>query len=141
MRKNNLLTTSAKDAAKVLKKGNVFMLAIGLLLGTVFNAVVASFANDILMNAIKTHFMPNGTLDTWEVSGMLLGKFLGTLIQFAIVTIFLFVVLVGYFMISNAYKAHKAKNQPVVEPAPAAPTTEQLILEELKNLNKNLENK
>lgn len=141
MRKNNLLTTSAKDAAKVLKKGNVFMLAIGLLLGTVFNAVVASFANDILMNAIKTHFMPGVKLDEWEVAGMLLGKFLGTLIQFAIVTIFLFVALVGYFMISNAYKAHKAKNQPVVEPAPAAPTTEQLILEELKNLNKNLENK
>lgn len=121
---------SINDAKSVLKKGNVFMLAIGLLLGTVFSALVSSFANDILMAAIKHNILPEQKTE-WVVAGMNVGKFLGALMTFVIVTLFIFIILIVWFLIVN-YRASKKS-----APAPVAPkpTTEELILEELKKLN------
>ncbi|QZE12548.1 MscL family protein [Mycoplasma sp. Ms02] len=127
---------SVKSANNFLKKGNMLLLAIGLLLGTVFNAVVASLANDIIMSAIA-NAMGSQELEKWAVYGMKIGKFLGTVLNFVIVTFLLFVLLVGYFMIVH----YRESKKPVVEAAPAAPSTDQLILAELKELNQSLKSK
>lgn len=72
---------------------------------------------------------------------MLVGKFIGTVINFVIVTSLLFVLLFTYFLIKNAIKARKEKNAPVVEAAPAKPSVEELILEQLKAINDKLSQK
>ncbi|MFV8400881.1 MscL family protein [Mycoplasma sp. 2634B] len=129
-----------------MKRGNLLMLAIGFLLGGVFTALVSSFANDIIMAAITTVF--GKTPNTWVVGqingkgGIYIGKFLAALIQFIIVSAVVFGILYFYFMIRNYRAYRKELKNPVVEtpeePA-AAPTTEELILAELKKLNSNVD--
>ncbi|WBP83939.1 MscL family protein [Mycoplasmopsis edwardii] len=138
--KSNLTRTSLKEAVNFFKKGNILLLAIAFLAGVVFNAVVASLANDIIMAAISNALGKNG-LEDWKVHGMLVGKFIGTVINFVIVTSLLFVLLFTYFLIKNAIKARKEKNAPVVEAAPAKPSVEELILEQLKAINDKLSQK
>ncbi|QCZ36542.1 MscL family protein [Mycoplasma nasistruthionis] len=126
---------SLNDAKNFFKKGNILLLAVGFLFGVVFNAVVSSLANDIIMSAISKAFGAQ-SLNDWEVGGMLVGKFLGTVINFIIVSLVLFAIMITYFMIKN----YKESRKPVVvaEPAPVVPTTEELILAELKELNQSM---
>lgn len=128
-----LFKKSVQDAKGTLKKGNMIMLAVGLLLGTVFNAVVSSLANDVIMGAI-THQMNLNTLEDLKSHGVLYGKFLGRIIQFAAVTFSMFVLLIGFFMFVN-WKKRRMKPEP---PKPVEPTTEELILAELKLINSSL---
>ncbi|MFV8472078.1 MscL family protein [Mycoplasma sp. 1458C] len=138
---------SWSESKAQMKRGNLLMLAIGFLLGGVFTALVSSFANDIIMAAITTAF--GKTPDTWVIAqksdgtgGIYIGKFLAALIQFIIVSAVVFGILYFYFLIRNYRAYRKELKNPVVEapaePAPA-PTTEELILAELKKLNSNVD--
>ncbi|SYV97788.1 large conductance mechanosensitive channel protein, partial [Mycoplasmopsis edwardii] len=62
--KSNLTRTSLKEAVNFFKKGNILLLAIAFLAGVVFNAVVASLANDIIMAAISNALGKSG-LEDW----------------------------------------------------------------------------
>ncbi|MBN0919606.1 large conductance mechanosensitive channel protein MscL [[Mycoplasma] gypis] len=125
---------SWNDAKKVVAKGNMFMLAIGLLLGTVFGALVASLANDIIMGAIVNAVGDKmKDLSDMKHGAILYGKFIGALINFLIVTGFIFFGLLIVYLIKNYRDSKKPKPAPV---APV-PTTEELILAELKKLNSN----
>ncbi|UUD34921.1 MscL family protein [Mycoplasmopsis caviae] len=129
---------SCNDAWTVVKRGNMFMLAIGLLLGTAFNAVVSSLANDVIMQAIAKLFNVDEVKEL-KVGNILIGKFLAALISFIIVAFIIFVALIVIYLIRNVIEAKKLKKNPpaVIEPKP---TTEELILNELKKLNERLEN-
>ncbi|WP_245578670.1 large conductance mechanosensitive channel protein MscL [Mycoplasmopsis cricetuli] len=127
------------DAKGHLKKGNIFMLAVAFILGSVFSALVSSFANDILMGLINylSGFDKKG--DEIIKYGMNISKFVGSLMYFIIVTLFVFVFLLIYYLIKRLIESRK----PVVEeikPEPK-PTIEEQILTELKQLNVNLTNK
>ncbi|AKJ52341.1 large conductance mechanosensitive channel protein MscL [Metamycoplasma hominis] len=147
--KKHYIKKSYIDAKKIVSRGNMFMLAIGLLLGASFGALVSSLANDVIMSAItKAIGMKN--LDAWvvwpgihatkETGGIFIGKFLGALIQFVIVSTFIFIGLMIVFTIKNSILYAKAKKNPIEEEIneEPAPTTEELILNELKKLNENL---
>ncbi|MEE3927979.1 MscL family protein [Mycoplasmopsis ciconiae] len=129
---------SVSQAKGFFKKGNILMLAIGLLLGTVFSALVASLANDVIMPIIFKQLSLGDVDKTQSPSGAFWGKFFGALINFLIVSAVLFVFLVTYFVVINAIEHQRNKNKPAQEPAPAKPTTEELILEQLKLMNENL---
>ncbi|WP_084270845.1 large conductance mechanosensitive channel protein MscL [Mycoplasmopsis sturni] len=138
----NIFKNAFKDARGHLKKGNIFMLAVAFILGTVFGALVSSFANDILMGFIK-HVANIPDNNEWVVSGMNIGKFLGALIYFVVVTAFVFLFLFIYFLIIRyiAYRKELKNPTPVKEPEAPKPTTEELILAELKQLNEKLSQK
>ncbi|VEU76026.1 MscL family protein [Mycoplasmopsis columboralis] len=139
--KKNLFTLAVKDAKGQLKKGNIVMLAVAFILGTVFGAVVSSFANDILMGAIA-NVVGKQDLDGLAYGAIKYGRFIGVLIYFVIVTFFVFVFLVGYFLIVRYREQRKLAKNPVKEEVVApALTTEQLILEELKALNSKMSKK
>ncbi len=145
---------SWKDTKKVVSRGNMFMLAIGMLLGTAFGLVVKSLANDVIMGAIAKAFgykgvayMSTGTtkwatvrvLDSsttgfhfehgLPLNGVMYGKFLSALIGFIVVSFFIIIALMTVYMIIN----YRKRNDPT--PAPAGPTVDEQILEELKKLN------
>ncbi|ADN68928.1 MscL family protein [Mycoplasmopsis fermentans] len=128
---------SCKDAWIVVKRGNMFMLAIGLLLGTAFNAVVSSLANDVIMAAIAKAFNVDEVKDL-KAGPILIGKFLAALISFLIVATVIFILLVVVFLVKNAIETRKFKKNPPVAEEPK-PTTEELILAEIKKLNERLE--
>ncbi|QNM93961.1 MscL family protein [Mycoplasma sp. Pen4] len=130
-----MFAKSAKDAGSSIKKGNMLMLAIGLLLGAVFGALVGSLAKDVI-GAYIAHNFTNGTDKEWVLSnGIKIGNFIAAIIDFVITTTFVFVLLFGYFLIRNLIKQYKEKKNPTPAPAPAAPTTEELILAELRKMN------
>ncbi|MBU4690282.1 MscL family protein [Mycoplasma sp. ES3157-GEN-MYC] len=129
---------ASKDAWAVVKKSNMFMLAIGLLIGASFNEVVKSLANDVILPPIAK-LTGAETLEKWKVGDVLIGKFLAALFAFIIVTLVIYLLLMIVFLIKAAVdfkKILKIKEQP--QPIPE-PTTEQLILAELKKLNENLD--
>lgn len=137
--KRKYFKKSFKDANSVLKRGNIFMLAIGLLLGASFGAVVSSLAKDIIMVAITSLFDVQEVKQI-KVGNILLGEFLAALIQFIIVSAFIFITLFVFYLIKNSIEYHKDKKLPIEEEKEekVVLTTEELILEELKKINKEL---
>ncbi len=128
------------DAKKVVSRGNMLMLAIGMLIGAAFGAVVKSLANDVIMQAIAkglgikgvenmaygaTKFDAKGV----PLDGVMYGKFLSALLAFAIVVFFILIGLMIVYLIIN----YRKRNDPA--PAPAGPSLDQQMLEELKKLN------
>ena len=99
-KKKHIVRRSYDEAKKVVVKGNMFMLAIGLLIGASFGAVVTSLANDVIMAAIAKAFHVQG-VENIVVNGIYIGKFLGALIQFIIVALFIFLALLLVFLIKN----------------------------------------
>ncbi|VEU75326.1 large conductance mechanosensitive channel protein [Mycoplasmopsis maculosa] len=119
---------SVKEAWSVVKRGNMFMLAIGLLLGQSFNAVVSSLAKLIFS------FIP-GIDKIGE--GTLFLEFVSALVSFLVVATFIFLMLIIVFLIKNAIISARLKKHPPVATI-AAPSVEENILAELKEMNKRL---
>ncbi len=139
--------TAWKDALKlVLKKGNIWALAVGVLIGSTFGAVINSLANDIIMNAIAKAGGIKGVealavgATKWDangipVDGIKYGKFLSVLFSFVIISFFLVAstaisIFVWRRITRKKHAAEKASPAPVV-----VPTTDELILAELIKLN------
>ncbi|WP_051677966.1 large conductance mechanosensitive channel protein MscL [Mycoplasmopsis opalescens] len=129
-----MLKKASKKAWSVVKRGNMFMLAIGLLLGTVFNSVVRSLADDIIMAPI-TKYLKGVKLEEWKLeNGMLIGKFISNLISFVIVSLFIYIGLMVIYTIfilaenRRKKKAEESNAEPVL-------TNEEQILNELKRIN------
>ncbi|AZG68406.1 large conductance mechanosensitive channel protein MscL [Mycoplasma struthionis] len=148
-KKRKYVRNAFDEAKKVVARGNMFMLAIGLLLGASFGALVSSLANDVIMSAITRAMnlkvddfvvWPKFDASGKVVGGIYIGKFLAALIQFSIVSAFIFVGLFTVYLIRNASLYFKAKSEPIEEEKVEQPTltTEELILAELKKLNENL---
>ncbi len=108
-------------------RGNVLDLAVAVIMGTAFGAVVTSFVNDVLMAAIAAVFQqPDFSMIT--VGAIRIGKFLNATINFLLVAFAVFCVV----KVANAFK----KEEPVVEKEPVVNEeleTLKAILAELKN--------
>ncbi|BAP39489.1 MscL family protein [Metamycoplasma canadense] len=136
--KKKYFKKSFSEAKSVLKRGNIFMLAIGLLLGASFGAVVSSLANDVIMASISKMF-GKASVEELKIGGtILIGKFLAALIQFAIVSAFVFISLFLFYLIKHWIEYQKAKKMPIEEEIveEIKPTIDEQILDQLKKLNK-----
>ena len=119
-----------KELKAFLMKGNVVDLAVAVMIGAAFGAIVTSFTQDLLtplLGAIggKPDFsglvisLGTKVVDGKEVvQGIMIGKFINAIINFLIVGSALFLVV----------KAANKVNPPA-PPAPAGPTTEELLTE------------
>jgi large conductance mechanosensitive channel len=101
-----------------LLRGNVVDLAVGVVIGAAFGAVVASFVKDVLTPLIAAIVkQPDFSQMFFEVNGskIMYGSFLNALIAFLLVAaaVYYFVVLPVNALVARARKA----------PAPADPTT------------------
>ncbi|MEP2921868.1 large conductance mechanosensitive channel protein MscL [Sulfitobacter sp.] len=114
-----------------IAKGNVMDMAVGIIIGAAFTAIVGSLVADII-NPIIGLFMGGVDFAGLEASvgeaTFTYGNFIMAVINFLIIA---FVV----FMLVKA--VNKAKGpEPVVEAAPAGPTQEELLAEILAALKK-----
>jgi large conductance mechanosensitive channel len=77
-------------------KGNLISLAIGVVLGGAFGALIKSFVDNIFMPIISLFSAsPGGAGYTrWEWRGIHFGVFLGDLISFLIIALAIFVLMV-----------------------------------------------
>lgn len=127
-----------KEFKQFAMKGNVIDLAIAVIIGGAFGKIVTSLVNDLIMpllgvliggvnfTDLKFVITPaNG--DIAEVA-FRYGAFIQTVIDFIIIafSIFLFIKLI----------TAKKKKEPEAAPAPAAPSNEEIILKEIRDLLK-----
>lgn len=112
-------------------KGNVLDLAVAVIIGGAFGAIVSSFVNDLVMPLIGAIFaIPDFSTLAVDVNGtaILYGSFIQAVVNFIIVALSIFVMVRA---LNNMKKKETEKPS-----APPAPTKEELLLTEIRDLLK-----
>jgi large conductance mechanosensitive channel len=146
-----------REFQKFIARGNVIDLAVGIIMGAAFGAIVTSLVNDVIMppigyamggvdfSAIMTVLKegtPAGPYDTYEAAqaaGAVViawGQFINTIINFVIVAfaVFLLVRAVNTMM-------DRMRRREEAAPAPATPTTDEKLLAAVEKLTEVVERK
>ncbi|ARU89856.1 large-conductance mechanosensitive channel protein MscL [Pseudomonas sp. M30-35] len=119
-------------------KGNVVDMAVGIIIGAAFGKIVASFVGDLIMPALGVLI---GGVDFTDLVIILkaaqgdlpavtmnYGKFIQTLVDFLIVAFAIFMAI----KVMNSLK----RKEEAAPAAPPAPTQEQVLLAEIRDLLK-----
>lgn len=117
-----------KEFKEFIARGNVVDLAVAVIIGAAFGAVVASFANGILMNLVAAVFgKPNFDSLTFTLGKGVIeyGKFLTALVNFLIVAVAMFLVVKAI----NAMQNFRQREQEEAE----AEATEIELLTEIRD--------
>ena len=113
-------------------RGNVIDLAVGVVIGGAFGGIVNSFVGDVIMPIIG---ILTGGVDFTGLSytvgdaAIAYGKFIQAIFSFTIIAFVLFLVIKGM----NATK----KQTEEAPAAPPAPSSEEILLAEIRDLLKN----
>ena len=128
-----------KEFKKFAFKGNVIDLAVAVIIGAAFGKIVTSFVNNIIMpilgviigginfSNLKIVLAP-ASGDVAEVA-ILYGSFIQTIVDFLIIAVSIFLVI----RLFNKFK----KKEEEAPAAPPAPSSEAVLLEEIRDLLKN----
>ncbi|MFD2866572.1 large conductance mechanosensitive channel protein MscL [Mucilaginibacter antarcticus] len=120
-----------KEFKEFAVRGNVMDLAVAVVIGAAFSKIVSSLVDDIITPALLTPALKAAHLTNLAelvIPGTAIkyGNFLSQIISFVIVAIALFIVV-------KAINATKKKEEVVPAAAPA-PTTEELLLTQIRDL-------
>ena len=116
-----------KELKAFLLRGNVVDLAVAVIIGAAFGAIVTSFVNDIIAPLILNPALKAAGVEkiaelTWN--GVAYGSFLSAVINFLVIGTVLF------FVVKAAEKAQNlGKKEEAAEEEAAAPTQEELLAE------------
>lgn len=116
-----------KKLKAFLLRGNVVDLAVAVIIGAAFGAIVTSLVNDIITPLILNPALKAAGVDkiaelSWN--GVAYGSFLSAVINFIVIGTVLF------FIVKAAEKAQNlGKKEEAVEEEAAAPTQEELLTE------------
>ena len=119
-------------------RGNVMDLAVGVIIGGAFSAITTSLINDII-NPILGMFAGDGTALVESLSfklpgggELMLGSFFNAILNFLVMA---FVV---FCLVKGLNKLHRKKEE--TPPAPPAPSNEEKLLAEIRDLLKERNN-
>lgn len=139
-----------QEFKKFISKGNVVEMAVGLIMATYFGAIVKSLVNDILMPPIGMLLggvdfsslkivIQEGVAESAEGAGdgiaevaIMYGTFINAIITFILVAFAIFMVVKAY----NNMKERMEKKEEEAPAAPPAPTKEEVLLTEIRDLLK-----
>lgn len=119
-----------KEFKEFLHRGNVIDLAVAVIIGGAFGAIITSLVNDILMPIIGILL---GKIDFASLSitvgdaVVLYGNFIQAIVNFVIIALVIFLVVRGYNRLQ--------REEPEPE-APAEPNPEVVLLTEIRDLLK-----
>jgi len=133
-----------KDFKDFAVKGNMIDLAVGIIIGAAFGKIIASLVSDIIMppiglllggmNFTDIHItMKDAIIDPSsgkilkEAVNLKVGNFIQALVDFTIIAFSIFMIVKGIT---------KMKKQKAEDPAPPAPTKDQELLTEIRDLLK-----
>ena len=74
-------------------KGNMIDLAVGVVIGAAFGAVIKSMVDNVIMPMVG-YVTPRMTYTEWHIGKVMIGKFLGDLLSFVIVAFAVFITIV-----------------------------------------------
>ncbi|MGB6082833.1 large conductance mechanosensitive channel protein MscL [Moheibacter sp.] len=118
-----------KEFKEFAFKGNVIDLAVGVIIGAAFGAIISSAVDDVITPLILTPVMEASGVENLELlewNGVKYGNFLSAIIKF------LMIAFVLFFLIKGANKLNKKE-----EAAPAGPSNEEVLLTEIRDILKN----
>ena len=87
--------SAIKEFGAFIKKGNVVDLAVAVVIGAAFGKIVSAAVSDLVMPLVNA-LVPQGDWRKWELSPLhfRVGDFLGTVVDFLIVAVVIFLVIV-----------------------------------------------
>ena len=117
-----------KEFRDFAMKGNIIDLAVAVVIGAAFSAIVKSLVEDIITPLILTPVLKAANLEdikdlTWG-AGVKYGNFLSNVITFVIVAFILFLIIKG---VNSARKKDEAPAEP------PAPSNEEKLLMEIRD--------
>ena len=119
-------------------RGNVLDMAVGVVVGSAFTAIVTSIVENLLTPLLGL-LIPNSTFKDWAPAGFGIGAVINAIITFIITAFAVFVIVKAVNKLMELGKKKEAEAAAEEPAAPPAPTTEELlgeILTELKKQNK-----
>ena len=152
-----------KEFTEFAIKGNAMALAVGTIIGGAFSTITKSLTNDLIMPVVNIFLggadfseakialprMPwveptyetivnaEGVEVVQEVQNYLTyGNFISAVINFFILAVVVFLIVKGLNKLSEIGKK-KEEEAPAEEPAPPAPSAEEVLLTEIRDLLKN----
>jgi large conductance mechanosensitive channel len=124
-----------KEFKAFLMRGNVVDLAVAVVIGAAFTAIVNSLVADIITPMILNPAIKAADVKSLEDlawGAVKYGKFLASIINFIIVGFALFMIIKGVNRLQNL----KKKEETTVD-APVEPSTEEKLLTEIRDILKN----
>ncbi len=127
-----------KEFREFAVKGNMIDMAVGIIIGAAFGKLITSLVNDIIMpplgqviggvNFTELKLVIGSPIPGREPATLNYGNFIQTTFDFLIVAF-------AIFMVVKAINKMKRK-EAAAPPAPAAPTKDQILLTEIRDLLK-----
>ncbi len=126
-----------KEFKEFAVRGNVVDMAVGVVMGGAFGAIVTSFVNDIIMPPLGKlignvnfselkYVLSEAVVENGEIvkpeAAIMWGQFIQTIVSFLIIALAIFTVIKGI----NSLKKKE-------EAAPAAPSEEIILLREIRD--------
>ena len=154
MKKNEKLTNFWEEFKAFAIKGNAMALAVGTIIGAAFSTITKSLTDDVIMPIVSIFL---GGIDFSELKIVLprlwgetpldeagnpilntlnWGNFISAVINFFILAMVVFMLVKGLNKLSEVGKK-KEEEAPAEEPAPPAPSNEEVLLAEIRDLLKN----
>ena len=156
MKKNKKLTAFWEEFKAFAIKGNAMALAVGTIIGAAFSTITKSLTDDIIMPIVSIFL---GGIDFSELKIVLprlwgetpldadgnpilntlnWGNFISAVINFFILAFVVFMLVKGLNKLSElGKKEEEAAPEEVAEPEPPAPSAEEVLLAEIRDLLKN----
>ena len=138
-----------KEFKEFAVKGNMFDMAIGVIIGAVFKDLVTSFTDNIIMPIVNIF---TGSIDfsSWKIklpslfgekldeagevvyNYLNVGNFISSVISFLILALVIFMMVKGM----NKLRERGKKEEEAAPAAPPAPSNEEVLLAEIRDLLK-----
>ncbi len=142
------------DFKAFITRGNVMDMAVGIIVGTAFTAIVQSLVNDIVMpvigviiggvNFADLAWVIHPATETAAAVTLNYGNFIQKIINFLLIALVVFIMVRSFNKARATLEAERKKNEPPVAAAPVAPPAppqDIVLLGEIRDLLKKQETK
>ena len=130
----------SKEFREFISRGNVMDMAVGVIIGGAFSAIVTSLTGDIIMPIIGAIIGGlNFTALSFNIgdAAIMYGNFIQAIFNFLIIALVIFCMIKAINgMREKMEKLAKKEEEEAAPAAPAGPTTEELLAE-IRDLLKN----
>ena len=124
-----------------ISRGNVMDMAVGIIMGTAFTAIVNSLVNDLIMPLVgwlfggidftNLKFVIRPAAEGIEEAALYYGNFIQNVVDF------LLIAWVVFIMVKVINNFHRKKDEEPAPEEPAAPAEDIALLTEIRDLLKN----
>ena len=141
-----------KEFKDFIARGNVLDMAIGVIIAGAFGKITTSLVNDILMpfiswifgtrdmtalNVVVREAVMDGETVVQEAITIGFGTLVATIIDFLLIAAVVFAIVKAMNKAKEKAEAKKKAEEEAAPPAPPAPSNEEVLLTEIRDLLKN----